>query len=505
VGDPFTEKLLLEASLEAIRSGYVVGIQDMGAAGITCSTSEMSARGEVGMNIDLDRVPARESGMTAYELMLSESQERMLVVVEQGHEEDVKAIFDKWDLHAEIIGEIVEGGRLRITYQGRLVADVPAHALVLGGGAPVYIREAREPEYLQEVRRFDLTALPLPEDLTACLLKLLSGPNIASKRWVFEQYDSMVRTNNVVLCSADAAVVYVKEAHKALALKTDCNGKYVFLNPRRGGMIAVAESARNVACTGAVPLAITNCLNFGNPYKPGVYWQFMEAVAGMGEACRAFDTPVTGGNVSFYNESPSASVYPTPVVGMLGLIEDVTKVCSAAFRDEGDDIIVLGSTKGHLGGSEYLSAVHGVVAGDAPDLNLTDERALQALVIRLIGRGYIKSAHDCSEGGIAVALAECCIAERSRTIGAVVHRISAASIRPDAILFGEDQSRIVISSDPLYRDAIMDAATDAGIPAEVIGVVGGERLRIGKWVDVAVAEIEEGYYESIGKRMNSAN
>jgi phosphoribosylformylglycinamidine synthase len=500
VGDPFTEKLLLEASLEAIRSGDIVGIQDMGAAGITCSTSEMSAKGKSGMRINLDRVPARETGMSAYELMLSESQERMLVVVRRGKESSVKEIFSKWDLHAEIIGEVTDTGRLDITYRGEKVADIPADTLVLGGGAPVYIREARMPEYLSSMGSFRQESLPAPAPAGEVLVRLLRAPNIASKRWVYEQYDSMVRTNNVVLAQGDAAVILLKETGKALSVKTDCNGRYVYLNPRRGGMIAVAESARNVACTGATPLAITNCLNFGNPYKPEVYWQFKEAVAGIGEACRYFNTPVTGGNVSFYNESPNASVYPTPVIGMLGLLDDAARAVTSQFRSEGDVIIQLGRTAGHMGGSEYLSVIHGIVAGDAPALSLDDEKRLQSVLIECAAGGLLKSAHDCSEGGIAVALAECCIGTGSNLLGAEID-LAGEGLRSDFLLFGEDQSRVVVSAQKANGHAVMEIARRNRIHAAVIGRVGGDRLLIGKEIEIPVSQISDAYTRSIGERM----
>jgi phosphoribosylformylglycinamidine synthase len=500
VGDPFTEKLLLEASLEAIRSGDIVGIQDMGAAGITCSTSEMSAKGKSGMRINLDRVPARETGMSAYELMLSESQERMLVVAQRGKESSVKEIFSKWDLHAEIIGEVTDTGRLDITYRGEKVADIPAETLVLGGGAPVYIREARMPEYLSSARSFKQESLPDPGPAGEVLMRLLRAPNIASKRWVYEQYDSMVRTNNVVLAQGDAAVILLKQTGKALSVKTDCNGRYVYLNPRRGGMIAVAESARNVACTGATPLAITNCLNFGNPYKPEVYWQFKEAVAGIGEACRYFNTPVTGGNVSFYNESPNASVYPTPVIGMLGLLDDAERAVTSQFRSEGDVIIQLGRTAGHIGGSEFLSVVHGIVAGDAPALSLDDEKRLQSVLIECSAGGLLKSAHDCSDGGIAVTLAECCIGTGNNLLGAEID-LEGEGMRSDFVLFSEDQSRVVVSASKANGHAVMEIARRSRIPAAVVGRVGGDRLVIGKEIDIPVSEISDAYMRSIGERM----
>ncbi|MBP9097094.1 MAG: phosphoribosylformylglycinamidine synthase subunit PurL, partial [Ignavibacteria bacterium] len=329
VGDPFTEKLLLEATLELIQSGAVAGIQDMGAAGITCSTSEMSAKGNCGMKINLDLVPLRDSDMSGYEIMLSESQERMLVVVHKGQEETAKKIFDKWDLNCVAIGEIIEEPNVKIYHKGELEADVPAEPLVLGGGAPVYIRETKEPEYFKETRNFDFNSVPEPKDYNEVLLKLLSSPNITNKNWVYTQYDTQVRTNTMLLPGGDASVIRIKETKKALAMKVDCNGRYVYLNPYKGGMIAVCESARNVACTGATPLAITNCLNFGNPYNPEVYYQFTEAIRGMGDACKLLETPVTGGNVSFYNQSKDYAVFPTPSIGMIGLLEDYEKMVTS--------------------------------------------------------------------------------------------------------------------------------------------------------------------------------
>ena len=498
VGDPFTEKLLLEASLEAIRSGFVVGIQDMGAAGITCSTSEMSAKGKSGMKLNLDLVPARESGMSAYELMLSESQERMLVVVQKGHEEDIEKIFKKWDLHVETIGEVIDEDRLLITYRGELVADVPPESLVLGGGAPVYTRETREPGYLRETRAFREETVPVPTDMNDVLVRLMGTPNIASKRWVYEQYDSMVRTNNVVLAEADAAVVLIKESGKALSTKTDCNGRYVYLNPRRGAMIAVAESARNVVCTGAAPLAITNCLNFGNPYKPEVYWQFKEAVGGIGDACRAFDTPVTGGNVSFYNESPKAAVFPTPVIGMLGLIDDLKMVTNSSFKNAGDVVIMLGETRGHIGGTEYLHSIHGILAGDAPELDLNAEIRLQKCLLKAIRAGVVQSAHDCSEGGLAVALAECCIGNGSQFLGADL-KLDMGGRRADAYLFGEDQSRIVISAHAEDVQQILDMASADGVKATVFGTVGGDRFRIQGQIDLRLDLLADKYFGALGR------
>jgi phosphoribosylformylglycinamidine synthase len=501
VGDPFTEKLLLEASLEAIRSGYVVGIQDMGAAGLTCSTSEMSAKGGCGMRINLDFVPAREYEMSAYELMLSESQERMLVVVQSGREDEVRSIFQKWDLRAEIIGEVTAGDRLVVLYGADVVADVPAKSLVLGGGAPVYKREGREPKYLEETRRFDQKTISHAADRNDVLLRLIGSLNIASKRWVYEQYDQMVRTNNLGLTKADAAVIYLKKSLKAVSIKCDCNSRYVYLNPRRGGMIAVAEAARNVVCTGAKPLAITNCLNFGNPYDPEVYWQFKESVGGIGEACRFLDTPVAGGNVSFYNEGPLTAIYPTTVIGMLGIIEDLDQVTTASFKDDGDVVILLGKTLGHLGGSEYLATVHKIVGGDAPDLDLIVEKAVQQLVLQAINAGLIKSAHDCSEGGLAVAIAECCILDSQHMMGAEIS-IADTGTRIDCALFGEDQSRVVVTTAESRVESVLDMARVFDVEAKVIGHVGGDRLRINDLIDLQCSTLGEEYFEAIEREMS---
>lgn len=500
VGDPFTEKLLLEATLEAIRSGYVVGIQDMGAAGITCSTSEMSAKGKVGMRIDLDRVPAREIGMTAYELMLSESQERMLVIVKKLHEEKVREIFSKWDLNAEIIGEVTAGDRLVVSHHGQIVADVPSDSLVLGGGAPVYIRKAREPAYLVETRKMDVSAVGLPGDLGSVLLKLLSSPNIASKHWVSQQYDHMVRTNNIVMSGADAGVVLLKESNRALALTTDCNARYVYLDPYRGGVIAVAEAARNVVCAGAEPLAITNCLNFGNPYDPEVYWQFREAVRGLGDACKVFNTPVTGGNVSFYNEGPKASVFPTPVIGMLGLVDDISHVTTANFKDEGDIIVVVGRTIGHIGGSEYLAVIHGIVGGEPPPVDLAYEKRVHGACLAAIRQRIVKSAHDCSEGGLGVAIAEGCVRAERKPIGATI-RPDKVGIRGDFWLFGEDQSRIVLTIAHRDLPLLENICARYNVETTRLGSVGGRTLRVEGLMDIACNDMVHAYYSAIGTWM----
>ncbi|WP_457651328.1 phosphoribosylformylglycinamidine synthase subunit PurL [Rhodocaloribacter sp.] len=475
VGDPFTEKLLLEATLEVIRSGVVVGIQDMGAAGLTCSSCEMSAKGGVGMNVHADRVPMREEGMTPYEVMLSESQERMLIVCERGKEAELEAIFEKWDLHAVRIGEVTGDDRVRVYWHGELVADVPAEHLVLGGGAPVYYRETRRPDYLDATAAFDVDAIPdvAPEAAAGTLLTLLGSPNIASKRWVFEQYDTMVRTNTVVGPGpSDAAVLRIKGTRKGLAVKTDCNGRYVYLNPRKGGRIAVAEAARNVVCAGGRPVAVTNCLNFGNPYKPEVYWVFKEAVGGMGDACRAFDTPVTGGNVSFYNENPEGAVFPTPTIGMLGLLEDLDLHTTADFKEAGDVVFLLTpeawTHRDDLGGSEYLAFVHGATAGDAPHFDLAEEQAVQEAMRALIRAGLVRSAHDVSDGGLAVCLAESVIF--SDGLG-VTASLEGKDLRRDAVLFGEAQSRIVFTTRPEAAEAVREALAGFAVRVARLGAV----------------------------------
>lgn len=381
VGDPFMEKLLLEASLEALQTGAVIGMQDMGAAGIACSTSEMSAKGESGMLLDLDKVPAREEGMTAYELLLSESQERMLVVAEKGREQEIIDVYKKWDLNAVVIGHVTDTQRVVYMKEGEVKADIPADSLVLGGGAPVYIRETKRPEYLDRTQNFDESSVKESRSFDEVIKHLLKSPNIASKRWVFEQYDHMVRTNTVSGPGpSDAAVIRLKGSDKGLAVKTDCNGRYVYLNPRKGGQIAVVEAARNVVCAGGRPVAITNCLNFGNPYKPELYWVFKEAVGGMGDACRALDTPVTGGNVSFYNENPKGSVFPTPTIGMLGIVENIERdTTTAGFKNQGDIVFYIGAPRKGICASEYLSWCHKITSGDAPELDLDFEKKLQKL------------------------------------------------------------------------------------------------------------------------------
>lgn len=481
VGDPFTEKLLLEASLELIASGHIVAIQDMGAAGLTSSSAEMAERGEVGVVIDVTKVPVRETGMTPYEILLSESQERMLVVALRGREEEVRAILAKWDLEAEVIGEVIAEPVYRVTEGGRVVAEFPGSRLVTD--CPRYSPPSREDPEITALRAIDVNEIeerPEEADPAWTLLQLLGSPTIASKAWAYRQYDSTVRTNTVIGPGGDAAVIRVRGTKKGLALKTDGNGRYVYLDPRVGGRIAVAEAARNVAASGGRPMAITNCLNFGNPRRPEVFYQLSEAIAGIGEACTALSTPVTGGNVSLYNESPAGAVYPTPVIGMVGLVSDISHATRATFRSEGDAVVLFGECTAELGGSEYLASIHGVVAGRPPACDLKAERAAIDAVLECIEGELVASAHDCSDGGLAVALAECCIANRERHHGIDVVIESSGDVSSRAGLFGEAQARFVLSTSTV--DAVLRVAAAHGVPARHIGTVvnadAGFRIRL---------------------------
>ncbi len=473
VGDPFTEKLLLEASLELIHSGHIVAIQDMGAAGLTSSSAEMAARGDVGVVIDTLKVPAREEGMTPYELLLSESQERMLVVAKKGREDNVREILEKWDLTAAVIGEVIAEPVYRVVEGDRVVAEFPGIRLVTD--CPFYEPEARESDEIRRKRDEDVSAIKEREeehDPMWTLEQLLRSPTIASKRWVFQQYDHTVRTSTVIGPGGDAAVVRIRGSDKAIALKTDCNGRYVYLDPREGARIAVAEAARNVACTGARPMAITNNLNFGNPKRPEVYFQLREAVAGMREACEALGTPVTGGNVSLYNENPSGAVYPTPVIGMVGLIDSLDHITRSAFSTDGDSIVLLGDNTDEIGGSEYLSRIHDVVGGHPPKCDLVAERKLLDALHDTITEGTVRSAHDCADGGLAVALAECVMMDRARTFGADVDLSAWNALPLRALLFGEAQSRVIISTpDPT---AVLATAKRHGVPSAVIGKISAQ-------------------------------
>jgi len=476
VGDPFMEKLLLEACLEVMKTGALVGIQDMGAAGLTCSTCEMGARGNAGVEIDVALVPQRETGMTPYEIMLSESQERMLLVVKKGREAEVERIFEKWDLHAVRIGEVTADNRLRVKDRGVVVADIPNRALT--DEAPVYRRPTAEPAYLAQARVLDLEELGSPAAARDVFQRVLASPTVASKRWVYRQYDHMVRTNTLVLPGMGAGVVRVKGTTRALAMSTDGNGRFVYLDPYRGAQLAVAEAARNVACAGAQPIGATDCLNFANPQRPEIMWQFAEAVRGMGDACRALGIPITGGNVSLYNETDGKGVLPTPVLGVVGLLENAERVVRRTFRAAGDVVILLGENRGELGGSEYLKVMHGLIRGKAPALDLTREAALQELLVSGAAEGLIRSAHDCAEGGLAVTLAECCF-DTSLGVDANVPGVAAAAgWRDVATLFGESASRVVISVSPEHADRVLAMAAAKAVPAARIGTVGGDRIRV---------------------------
>jgi phosphoribosylformylglycinamidine synthase subunit PurL len=478
VGDPFQEKLLLEATLEAIRTGVVVGMQDMGAAGITCSTSEMSAKSGTGMVIRLDKVPTRQANMQPFEILLSESQERMLVICEKGREAALLEVFDKWDLACAQIGEVTDTGRLEYFFHGEKVADVPAHSLVLGGGAPVYDREFAEPPYYAELQRFRLEDLQQPTDWVNAARTLWQSPNLASKRWVYEQYDHTVRTNTRTTDRpADAAVVRVKGTDKALVLTTDCNPAYVHADPYKGTMIAVCEAARNIISSGGEPVAITNCLNFGNPYNPGVYWQFVHAIKGMGEACRKLDTPVTGGNVSFYNQTvlkdKAEPVFPTPTIGMLGILDHPDRMTTLDFKREGDLIILLGSSRDDLGSSEYLRTVAGVALSPAPWFDLEEEYRYQRLVSQLIGKQWPASVHDLSDGGLFAAITESAMAG---DLGFDIQ--SDPALRKDAFLFGESQSRYLISVSPGHWPDMASFLKQQGADFRLLGTVTEGAMRI---------------------------
>jgi phosphoribosylformylglycinamidine synthase II len=492
-GDPFMEKILMEACLELIKTGYVVGMQDMGAAGITSSSCEMASKGDSGIEIDVALVPRREEGMTPYEIMLSESQERMLVVPVKGKEGEVERIFNKWGLDAVVIGRVTDDGMLRIKEGEQVVAEVPAKALT--EMCPVYYREAKMPEKLPEIQNCDLSTLPEPSNYQKAFLDLLSRFTIASKEWVYEQFDHMVGTNTVVRPGADAAVVRIKGTNKGVALTIDCNSRYVYLDPYTGGKIAVSEAARNLVCTGAKPLGLSDCINFGNPEKPEIFWQFKEAARGISEACQALNTPVTGGNVSFYNEIKGEAVFPTPTIGMVGLIEDLAKICTMGFKNQDDFIFLLGENRDELGGSEFLAMYHGLEAGMPPKLDLEKEKALQNCTLELINQGLINSAHDISEGGLSVALAECCLA------GGLGAQIKLdGTIRPSALLFGETQSRIIVSISRDKLDQVKEVTQRYGVPLSKLGVVQGKSLVINGdsfTINLTLNEIEAKYKGAI--------
>lgn len=501
VGDPFQEKLLLEASLEAIATGQVVGMQDMGAAGITCSTSEMSAKSGTGMVIWLDKVPTRQANMQAFEILLSESQERMLIVCKKGGEAQLLEVFEKWDLECVQIGEVTDTGNIEYFVGNELVAKVPAHSLVLGGGAPVYEREFHRPLYFSKIEAFAPVDIQEPVDLVAVAKKLIASPNIASKSWIYTQYDKMVRTGTMTsVSSSDAAIVRVKGTKKALAVTTDCNSAYVYLDPYEGGMIAVAECARNITCSGGTPVAITNCLNFGNPYNPEVYWQFVHALKGMGEACLKFDTPVTGGNVSFYNQTQSHGktepVYPTPTIGMLGILDDASLMTTLEFKQEGHLIYLLGHQNNHIGYSEYVNIIHGIAYCPAPYFNLEEEYRLQNTIRTCIGNRWVASAHDVSEGGIFVSLTESAMASQ---LGFKINTIS--SIRNDLFLFGESQGRAIITIAPENKNAFETFVANQKVDCHYLGRVEGLDLNINGISFGDLSYYSEHYMNAIGNKM----
>ena len=502
VGDPFMEKLLIEACLEVIAAGLVVGIQDLGAAGLTSSSAEMAGRAGTGLDLDVALVPRREEGMTPYEVMLSESQERMLLVIEPEREQGVRRIVEKWGLEATVIGRVTGDGIYRIRDGAGVVAEVPVRFLT--DEAPVYYPEVSEPAYYEERRNWPVAETPVPDDLNRVLRRLLADPNIASKEWVYRQYDQTVMTNTVVPPGADAAVLRIKGTRKGIALTTDGNARYCYLDPYRGGLQAVAEAARNLSCVGAEPLGITDCLNFGNPEKPEIFWQFREAVRGMCEACQVLEIPVVSGNVSFYNETNGEAIRPVPVVGMVGLLPDIEMRCTSQFQQPGDTILLLGQFRPGLGASEYLAVIHGVEAGGVPRLDLAVEARTQACCRSLVRGGILKSAHDCAEGGLGGTLAECCIAGR---VGALIDDIPVLEEpREDNLLFGETQSAIVVTCAPARLPLVIQAAREHDIPYLALGSVGGDSLVIrhdgGRiMINLPVEEMESLWRESIPSLM----
>ena len=503
VGDPFQEKLLLEATLELGMTDAVVGMQDMGAAGITCSSNEMSAAGEHGMDLWLDKVPTRQAGMKDWEILLSESQERMLVVVHKGKEDIVNAIFDKWDLSCEEIGVVTKGDRVRYFMHGELVGDVPCHDLVLGGGAPVYNREWSEPAYYQEWKNFNIDSIEQPIDLVAVAKFITGHENIASKRWVYEQYDSMVGTINMSTnYPTDAGIVNLKETNKALAMTVDCNARMVNADPEEGCAMAVAESARNIVCSGGIPLAITNCLNFGNPYNPEVYWQFVGAVKGMSKACKKFSTPVTGGNVSFYNQSAvdgvEIPVFPTPTIGMLGIIENKKHITSLAFRGKSDLIFMIGKSQNDISSSEYLASYHGVKESSVPKFDLDAEYDVQQTITKLIRAGVVESAHDVADGGLFISLLE---SSFTNDLGFEI--VSSSEVREDAFLFGEAPSRVVVSVTETGEDAFLDVLKDCKTPFILLGHVTKGRIAIDNKDFGKIDEYKEIYNNSLAGKLNN--
>ena len=489
VGDPFTEKLLLEACMELFKTDSIIGIQDMGAAGLTSSSTEMASRAGTGMFLDIDAVPARESGMNAYEALLSESQERMLIVAKRGREETVKGIFEKWGLDIAVIGRVTDDGSLLVHEKGEKVAQIPIE--LINDLAPAYNRPLSTPQYLNELTTVEVSKLAVPDDLGSCLKTLLSSPNISSKRWIFEQYDHMVRTNSIAGPGSDAAVIRLKGTDKAVAMTTNCNSRYCYLDPYHGAAIAVAESARNLACSGALPLAITDCLNFGNPERPEIMWQFSKAVDGISLAANAFNTPIISGNVSFYNETEETAIYPTPTIGMAGLIEDYRSTLTQWVKHSGDLIVLLGETFEEFGGSEYLSIFHDSLGGSPPRLDLAAETGLVKTLLEATMDGLLNSAHDLSEGGLAVTLAECCFA--SLNIFGIEVDLNGLKIREDALLFSESQSRAVVSLHRDKLDSLIKIAEKHNTPLNLIGEVGGDMFSIKGLINTPAIELYDSW------------
>ena len=505
VGDPFQEKILLETSLEVIKTGALVGMQDMGAAGIICSTSEMSEKGKHGMRISLDKVPLRQKNIEAFEILLSESQERMLMVVHKGREKDIENVLNKWDLSYAIIGEVTKGDRLEFFYHGEMVADVPASSLVLGGGAPVYDREYKEPAYYKKYKKFDINKIPEPQDLHEVALQMVRHPNIASKRWIYEQYDTMIGTGNMSTnFPSDAGVYNLKGTNRALVMTVDCNSRYVKADPEIGAMIAVSEAARNIVCTGGKPLAITNCLNFGNPYNPEVYWQFVNVIKGMGLACEKFKTPVTGGNVSFYNQASiggkEEAVFPTPTIGMIGLLENKNHHTTLAFKEKGHMIFLIGRSHNDIASSEYLYSYHGVKESPAPYFDLDEEYRVQQAVYQLISKNYIQSAHDISDGGLFIALLESAM---PRGLGFDI--TTDAEVRNDAFLFGESQGRIIVTVSTSRETHFIDYMVDNKIPFFAIGHVTKSEIRIDDVSFGFIADLKKIYDNAIDELVAGQN
>lgn len=497
VGDPFAEKLLLEACLEVMKTDCLVAIQDMGAAGLTSSVTEMASRGGKGVDLDLSNIPTREVGMSPYEIMLSESQERMLLVVKKGREEEVKRIFSRWDLDAVVVGKVTRDRRLRARFQGQEVVSIPIESLT--SEAPVYNRPAERPKNQDEIQSLDLSKIEEPKDGSATLKRLLESPNIASKEWVYRQYDHFVQANTVVAPGADAAVIRVKGSKKGLALTVDGNGRYCYLDPYIGGVLAVAEASRNLACVGARPLGLSDCLNFGNPERPEVMWQFSQAIQGMRDGCLALRVPVVSGNVSFYNETNGVSIYPTPTVAMVGILTKLERHVTPWFKSEGDLVVLLGRTREELGGSEYLKVFHGMVRGTPPWIDLKLERAVHRSCLRAIDKGILRSAHDISEGGLAVALVEGCVSRPEGPMGVKIKL--QEMMRMDALLFGESQSRIIVSIEEKNLNLLKEIAAKEGAPTQVIGEVGGNRFAIQPMIGLAVDELKAIWSSTLEKHL----